>query len=76
MSLRDPFNDLQKVTAGQNVPKGTCDGLLVTAPGNLGFTTQAGTAIAPFAVVAGQLVSVRATHIDAATTATVYAGYH
>ena len=68
-----PFTDMKSQGIG-SMP--ICDGIYVTVSGNLAFTTAKGTAIAAFAVTAGQLIPCRARSIDANTTATVLACYH
>lgn len=75
-NLQDPYSDMKPVTVNATVPMGVCDGIYVTVSGNLAFTTLKGTAIAAFAVTAGQSIPCRAKSIDTGTTATVLAGYH
>lgn len=71
------YADAQPVIVGQAVPKGACDGLLVTGNGNLAYTTVNGTPIAAYAVTASQIpIPVRVKSVDAGTTAAVLALYN
>ncbi|HEY0149869.1 MAG TPA: hypothetical protein VGB70_12810 [Allosphingosinicella sp.] len=58
-----------------DLPDGPCNGLLVTAAGNLSLVAAGGGASGTFAVAAGQLVPVRVARVLAATTAALLALY-
>lgn len=77
MSAGGPWRDAQAVTpADTPLRRGTADGIYVWTDGNLEFTTELGTRLGPYAVVAGQVIPIRVKQINSGTTSEVTVGFN